>query len=668
MYGAVLGNIIGSPFEFDANNVRSKEFPLLSEASTFNEDTVMTLAVAEGLLNAGREADDVALMEAVSAQMRRFGREFPLAGYGMDFALWLADDEAKAFGAKDSGAAVRVSSAAWLFQEDFERMRQVARLTAAVTHNDEEGIRAADAAASVIFLAIHKVPKEKIYEFLLDNFDYDLATPIEEIRKDYQYTNSAEETMPVALRAFFEGNDFEDVIRTAVSAGGDSDTIAAIAGAMAEAQYGVPAELVARAREILPDELVGVIDRLQAQLQMDEKARERDADRRRAWETALEEKRPEPGQALHGPQDLEDRNNPAAVFGNEPIEQAIGVFHQNNAILARAAKDKRPELEKQAQLSYNVVLESLRRRMDEGGRVLIPVVDVERKKEEKGITQNFQFQAVKTKNGRLWQPAFTSQAQYAKGNGQYKMVLSYSMQAFLHRFLLPQESSDAIPERISGVVFNPFGEAVFIPREAIAAIFEVNRRQRGAEGRHQVTVAHQDLSVVKIDAIVCAVDQKMNPAGEVSARVRKAAGQKLAAACRKIGSCPVGGARIAPGGELPARFVLHTAGPVWSGREKDLETLASCYRSCLDLALVNACHAVAFPPLFAGGTYGFPVMQAAQLAFQTVTSWLQNHPDVPVQVVFCCEDKESYGAYRAIAEGIQKAREQKNSEKDKDRK
>ena len=257
MYGAILGDIIGSPFEFDQGN-KSKEFPLFSKHSTFTDDTVMTIAVAEATMDLLSEAHGG--KAKMIASMKKFGKLFPRAGYGGMFRRWLQWDDPQPYGSYGNGSAMRVSSVAWLFDE-IESVRAVARLSAEVSHNHREGIKGAEATASAIFLARTGSTKEEIKAYIEDNFGYDLSRSCDEIRPNYHHVETCQETVPEAITAFLEGESFEDVIRTAVSLGGDCDTLTCIAGSIAEGFYGVPDYLKQECIKRLPDELKSVLER-----------------------------------------------------------------------------------------------------------------------------------------------------------------------------------------------------------------------------------------------------------------------------------------------------------------------------------------------------------------------------------------------------------------------
>ena len=259
MYGAILGDIIGSPFEFDRGN-KSKEFPLFSKKSTFTDDTVMTVAVGWAFLDAQPNADVEWIRRRLISSMQQYGKEFPYAGYGGMFRHWLREKDPKPYGSFGNGSAMRVSSVAWLYN-DIEAVRSMARLSAEVSHNHPEGIKGAEATASAIFLARTGRSKTEIKVYIENEFGYDLSRTCDEIRPNYHHVETCQETVPEAITAFLEGKSFEDVIRTAVSLGGDCDTLTCIAGSLAEGFYGVPEDLKQECRNRLPEELREVLDR-----------------------------------------------------------------------------------------------------------------------------------------------------------------------------------------------------------------------------------------------------------------------------------------------------------------------------------------------------------------------------------------------------------------------
>lgn len=258
MYGALLGDMIGAPYEFDRGN-KSKEFPLFCENSRFTDDSVMTIAVAEALLDS-RFLDDDSIRAALIKSMRKWGKKYPDAGYGRKFLCWLREKDPKPYGSCGNGSAMRVSAAGWLF-DTLEETREKARLTAEVTHDHPEGIKGAEAASSAIFLARTGRSKEEIRDYIVQEFGYDLSRTCDQIRPSYYHNESCQKTVPEAITAFLEGTDFEDVIRTAVSLGGDCDTLTCIAGSIAEAFYGVPAILKAECKSRLPEDMAYILGR-----------------------------------------------------------------------------------------------------------------------------------------------------------------------------------------------------------------------------------------------------------------------------------------------------------------------------------------------------------------------------------------------------------------------
>ncbi len=257
MYGAILGDIIGSPFEFDQGN-KCKDFQLFSKGASYTDDTVMTIAVAEAFLFAHTRSDEAWLKTRLIRCMQKWGRRYPNAGYGIRFNLWLAMDDPKPYHSFGNGSAMRVSSVAWLF-EDLATVRRMARLSAEVTHDHPEGIKGAEATASAIFLARTGHTKAQIKDYIEENFHYDLGRTCDEIRPGYHHVESCQETVPEAITAFLEGASFEDVIRTAVSLGGDCDTLTCIAGSIAEGFYGVPEELKQECKRRMPKDLRQVL-------------------------------------------------------------------------------------------------------------------------------------------------------------------------------------------------------------------------------------------------------------------------------------------------------------------------------------------------------------------------------------------------------------------------
>lgn len=279
MYGAILGDIIGSPYEFDDQNIKTKVFPLFSEDSRFTDDSVLTIAVAEALMDAKERGifEDVAgpydkedcdgkggdeeIKRLVTESLVKWGNRYPYAGYGRRFVGWLADPSGP-YNSLGNGSAMRVSSAGWLF-DDLEKAERAAELSAAVTHDHPEGIKGAKSVASAIYMARTGASKEEIKDYITRNFGYDLTRTCDEIRPGYHHVETCMGTVPEAVTAFLEGEGFEDVIRTAVSLGGDCDTLTCIAGSMAEAYYGVPDDLKEECRKRVTGEMNVVLRRFE---------------------------------------------------------------------------------------------------------------------------------------------------------------------------------------------------------------------------------------------------------------------------------------------------------------------------------------------------------------------------------------------------------------------
>ncbi len=259
MYGAILGDIIGSIFEFDAPGW-TKHFELLAKDCTWTDDTVMTVAVAEALMDTGEDAAVEEIESACIRSMQKWGRKYPDAGYGSRFIGWLRSDCPKPYGSYGNGSAMRVSAVGWLY-ETLERTREVARATAKVSHDHPEGIKGAECTAAAVYLAAMGSSKDEILDYVTREFGYDLSESLEEMRVRHCHLDSCMDALPKALRSFFDGTSYVDVVRNAVSLGGDTDTIAAIAGAIAEAYFGIPEYLLVECRDRIPGDMRQVLRR-----------------------------------------------------------------------------------------------------------------------------------------------------------------------------------------------------------------------------------------------------------------------------------------------------------------------------------------------------------------------------------------------------------------------
>lgn len=415
MYGALLGDMIGAPYEFDRGN-KTKEFPLFGRGSHFTDDSVMTVAVAEALMDSLGKSDDE-IRAALVASMQKWGKRYPNAGYGGMFYRWLREKDPKPYGSFGNGSAMRVSSAGWLF-DTLEETRHIARLTAEVTHNHPEGIKGAEAIASAIFLARNGSTKDEIRKYVIGEFGYDLSRTCDEIRPGYHHVETCQQTVPEALTAFFEGEDFEDVIRTAVSLGGDCDTLTCIAGSIAEAFYGIPEELAAECRKRLPEDMLAVVDRF----------------------AEIREEKP----AFHD----------MFLDGNEKIELAIEIF--------RADSSKK---------NLVAVLDAIRERMHADGHFIFPVIINEDNERE------FAFRTIRTDDGKIWHAAFTSQREFEKGakseaiSNFIDVMMKNSLETEAAGFIInPWDQSFLLTNELIGMIFEADGGVEYsVPDDPITA-------------------------------------------------------------------------------------------------------------------------------------------------------------------------------------------------------
>ena len=422
MYGALLGDMIGAPYEFDRGD-KTKDFPLFCKYSHFTDDSVMTIAAAEALLDF-RFREDEEIKAGLVESMRKWGRKYPDAGYGRKFYHWLHARHPEPYGSYGNGSAMRVSSAGWLF-DTLAETRHMARLTAEVTHNHPEGIKGAEATASAIFLARTGHSKEEIRDYIVREFGYDLSRTCDQIRPGYYHTESCQKTVPEAITAFLEGTDFEDVIRTAVSLGGDCDTLTCIAGSIAEAFYGVPAILEAECKSRLPEDMLYILGRFDI-------ARE------------------------HGHDVIPDDR----LTGNVLIEDAIARYHEDSN-----------------RQNLIGVLDAILQRSRAGGHFLIPVIppqamfdmiDIEHVKIGDTVTSqeelHFKLHHIQTKDGKMWLAAFTSDEEYRKGEAA--SVINNFIGSML------EGCADMSDE---GIIINPWGQSFLLTKDLIKLIIQVDK-------------------------------------------------------------------------------------------------------------------------------------------------------------------------------------------------
>jgi|JFJP01.1.fsa_nt_gi ADP-ribosylglycohydrolase len=250
MLGAIVGDIVGSIYEF--NNHRSKDFPLFGEGCDFTDDTILTVAIADCLMQNGNYGEYI----------KNYARKYPKVkgGYGGRFAQWIHTESLEPYNSWGNGSAMRVSSIGFAF-DTLESVIAEAKRSAEVTHNHPEGIKGAQATAVAIYMARKGQSKEQIKAAIAESFDYDLNRTLDEIRPIYKFNESCQETVPEAIIAFLESTDFEDAIRNGISLGGDSDTLTCITGGIAEAFYGgVPQDIAEKALSYLPSMMREVVD------------------------------------------------------------------------------------------------------------------------------------------------------------------------------------------------------------------------------------------------------------------------------------------------------------------------------------------------------------------------------------------------------------------------
>lgn len=422
MYGAILGDIIGSRFEFDRGG-KTKKFELFTKESEFTDDTVMTVAVADGLMKAGPDATVEEIRQSVTKSMQAWGRKYPNAGYGTRFIYWLDEEHPTPYGSWGNGSAMRVSAAGWLYNS-LERTREAARATAEVSHNHPEGIKGAECTAAVMFLSRLHIDKDFIRQFVIREFGYDLSKSVDELRPLHAHIESCMDSMPKALVSFFEGNSYEDVVRNAVSLGGDTDTIGAIAGAMAEAYYGIPEEIIESGKKFLPNEMQQVIDSFtEIKESVDQ-----------TQEEALE------------------------YVGNEPIREAV--------TLLKAAKTD----DERVTFFYRL-LNALAQRMVENADAPTPFVDVNQVIDAAELFSHLGEESFKMDRelrlkmdtmtdpeGNLWFPLFTGNRELAKGEAA-NVTVNCPIETILRMGL-----SD---ESVKGVVINPFGNPFILTKDLL---------------------------------------------------------------------------------------------------------------------------------------------------------------------------------------------------------
>lgn len=258
MIGAIFGDIVGSVYEFD--NIKTKEFELFSSKCEYTDDTVMTIAVADALLEYNKIDDIDTFKTTLIKKMHYYGDIYPYVGYGGRFSYWLDLHSFEPYGSFGNGSAMRVSPVAW-YANSLEEALIIAEATASVSHDHPEGIKGAVVTAGAAYLARVGADMEQIKEFVAGYYEIDFT--LDEIRPTYYFNETCQYTVPEAMESFFESTSFEDTIRNGISIGGDSDTLCAIAGAVAECYYGVSREQRDKALSYLDQRLRGVVERFE---------------------------------------------------------------------------------------------------------------------------------------------------------------------------------------------------------------------------------------------------------------------------------------------------------------------------------------------------------------------------------------------------------------------
>ena len=255
MIGSIIGDIVGSVYEFTPNNIKTKEFEFFNPNGSYTDDSILTLATADWLLHGGD----------VAHYYSRYGEKYPwpMGGYGGGFKRWLVrtiqQQDFRPYNSCGNGSAMRVGPVGWAF-DTVEEVLAKAKESAECTHNHPEGIKGAQATALAIMMARQGYNKNEIRSEMEKRFEYDLQFTCEGIRPTYTWGGTCQDSVPQAIVAFLDGEDYEDSVRNAISIGGDSDTIGCISGSIAEAYFGVPTDLRNQAMNYLPEEFQNIIN------------------------------------------------------------------------------------------------------------------------------------------------------------------------------------------------------------------------------------------------------------------------------------------------------------------------------------------------------------------------------------------------------------------------
>lgn len=417
MYGAILGGIIGSPFEFDRGD-KTKDFKLFSRRSHFTDDSVMTLAVCEALLKVGQDATVKEIEDTVISSMQSWGRRYPHEGYGGYFRRWLTARHPEPYNSFGNGSAMRVSAAGWLY-DSLEKTRVVAKATANVTHNHPEGIKGAEATASAIFMARNGSSKEEIKKYIENEFHYDLNRTLDEIRPSFHMDETCQKTVPEAIIAFLEARDFEDAIRNAVSLGGDTDTLGAITGSIAEAYFGISETLIFECRNRINKDMRDVVDAFYSLVREDD-----------------------------------------SPNTNQMIEKAINQYYVHN--------------DKEGMILF---IDMMINTMKQGGEFIVPYITKNSFLSKEQINSinigdiftldhdvKLKMETVKDASGKEWLGVFTSTEEMHKGSSG-NVQINQSILSILKLVIDWKE--------IDGIVINPFGKYMQISKAMILLLIGI---------------------------------------------------------------------------------------------------------------------------------------------------------------------------------------------------
>lgn len=259
MLGSIIGDIVGSIYEF--NNIKTKDFPLFSDRCEFTDDSILTLATAEWLLDGGKPD------ESGAYYLRHALRNpSPMGAYGSSFVRWIqraSQGDTAPYNSCGNGSAMRVGPVGWAY-DTREEVLAAAKASADCTHNHPEGVKGAQATALCIMMARQGATKQEMRREIETTFGYDLSLTCDELRRTYDWEATCQGTVPQAICAFLEGQDFEDCVRNAISIGGDSDTLGCITGSIAEAYYGIPRDLRERTLSFLPADYRALVEQFES--------------------------------------------------------------------------------------------------------------------------------------------------------------------------------------------------------------------------------------------------------------------------------------------------------------------------------------------------------------------------------------------------------------------